>query len=185
MAAQRKTTRAQDYVTNVVHQNEAATAAFEHCPEGRWIYDDNFRRIAFTNACASFPEIDLNDVDAVEDRTDKYLVVCLQFAETPSIPSYALALGTSAQGIEAIFADNRHNREAQRAIARGVSKIETVLVNKVVDGKMNPVTAIFMLKNHFGYKDQSEIALRGSMINAKPSPKALEDKYKAITEIDE
>jgi hypothetical protein len=29
--------------------------------------------------------------------------------------------------------------------------------NLAQNGKINPVTAIFMMKNHFGYKDQQEI----------------------------
>lgn len=173
-----------DFIDDLTKQNDVARAIYEKSSE-KPAYDTNFQYIAFADNIARFPEIDLNDAEAVEERTEAYLLMCVQYCMNPSIPSYALALGTSAQGLEAIFADSRHNREAQKAIAKGVSKIETVIVNRVVNGKINPVTAIFMLKNHFGYKDSSEISLRGLMVAARPDPKALENKYKAIAEIDE
>lgn len=183
--AQRKTTRAQDYVENLVNQNEAARAIWEHSPDGRYPYDANFRYIAFANGLASLPPINLNNAEEIIQRNDQYLIVCTQFATIPSISSYSLALGTTSQGLENILNDSRHNIEAQKAIRKQISVIETIFVNKTVENKINPANAIFILKNQFGYKDQSEIALQSNAIAERSDPKALEMKYKAITEIDE
>lgn len=171
-----------DFIDDLTKRNDVARSIYEKSSD-KPAYDINFQYIAFADNVANFPPIDLNDAEAVKERTENYLLMCVQYCMSPSIPSYALALGTSAQGLEEIFADKRHNIEAQKEIAKGVSKIETVVVNKVIGGKINPVTAIFMLKNHFGYKDSSEISLRGSMVTARPDPKALEDKYKNIEDI--
>jgi len=144
-------------------------------------YVENAKYVVFAERCGSYAPVDLTDQEQVFDRTEQYLKLCVQFSMKPSIPSYALALGTTAMGLEQILLDKASNRDAVRCISRGLSMIETVLVNAVVDKKVNPVTAIFMLKNHFGYKDQTEISLRGSVKHTVDAA-SLANKYQAVIE---
>ena len=48
----------------------------------------------------------------------------------------------------------------------------------MLNGKVNPVSGIFLGKNHFGYTDKQEFTLRpGAAEEAPVDPAALEDKY--------
>ena len=49
----------------------------------------------------------------------------------------------------------------------------------MLNGKINPVTGIFMLKNHFGYRDQSEVVLtpNANPLGNEPDTEALKQKY--------
>ena len=37
--------------------------------------------------------------------------------------------------------------------------MNTQIENYAQNGKINPVTAIFLMKNHFGYRDQQEVVV--------------------------
>ena len=47
------------------------------------------------------------------------------------------------------------------------------------NGAVNPVSGIFLGKNHYGYKDQSEtvVVTPQNLLGSTESPAALEQKY--------
>jgi len=167
-----------DMIRDMVAEDEQALALYGN---GNG-YVENAKYVVFAERCSEMGYVDLEDEQAVYDRTERYMKLCVQFNMKPSMPSYALALGITVLDLENMLNDRRNNRAAIRAIGRGVSLVEAVLVNAVIDKKLNPVTAIFMLKNHFGYKDQTEIALRGNVSHTVDKA-SLESKYQAVIDV--
>ena len=55
------------------------------------------------------------------------------------------------------------------------------MIEMMMEQRINPVTGIFLLKNHFGYKDQSEISFKGHIETDK---KSLQAKYRAVVDDD-
>ena len=47
----------------------------------------------------------------------------------------------------------------------------------MVDGKMNPVAAIFLLKNNHNYKDQTDVVVTPNNPYQAASDEELKDKY--------
>ena len=46
------------------------------------------------------------------------------------------------------------------------------------NGKINPVAAIFLMKNHFGYQDKQEVVLTpNNQLGEAASPEELQQKY--------
>lgn len=167
-----------DMIRDMVAEDEQAYALYGNGAG----YVENAKYIVFAERCGSFGYCDLTDEVQIIDRTESYLKLCVQFRMLPSIPSYALALGTTAHAIESLLLDKTANKDAIKAVGRGISMIETIFVNGVVDKKVNPVTAVFMLKNHFGYKDQTEISLRGAVSHTVDAVN-LESKYQAVIDV--
>jgi hypothetical protein len=75
--------------------------------------------------------------------------------------------------------DKRNAGETRNAILKGISMVEAVMIEMMMEQRINPVTGIFLLKNHFGYKDQSEISFKGHI---ETDQKTLQAKYRAVVD---
>ena len=144
------------------------------------IQKDNEQYINHTLALAAMEPVML-DKEHVGKRTLEYVRQCSQDAVRPNLTGYALCLGTTPEELANWIKDKRLPDETRGALRKGISMIEATMVSMMMDQKINPVASIFLLKNHFGYKDQSEISFKGHIETEK---KSLEAKYRAVVDDD-
>ena len=140
----------------------------------------NTQFIEHTISLSSFEPIVL-DRENVGKRTLEYIRLCIRDVVKPNLTGYALALGTTPDGLNEWITDKRLTEETRGALMKGVSMIEATMISMMMDSNLNPVASIFLLKNHFGYKDQAEISFKGHIETAS---KSLEAKYKAVVDDD-
>ena len=63
--------------------------------------------------------------------------------------------------------------------------LETTMENYANAGKINPVMAIFMMKNHFGYQDKTEYVLTPNQQQASDyDPEDIRKRYLSDSVID-
>lgn len=140
----------------------------------------NAQFIEHTISLSSFEPIIL-DRENVGKRTLEYIRLCMRDVVKPNLTGYALALGTTPDGLNEWVMDKRLTEETRGALMKGISMIEATMISMMMDSNLNPVASIFLLKNHFGYKDQAEISFKGHIETAS---KSLEAKYKAVVDDD-
>ena len=140
----------------------------------------NTQFIEHTISLSSFEPIVL-DRENVGKRTLEYIRLCIRDVVKPNLTGYALALGTTPDGLNEWVMDKRLTEETRGALMKGISMIEATMISMMMDSNLNPVASIFLLKNHFGYKDQAEISFKGHIETAS---KSLEAKYKAVVDDD-
>lgn len=104
-------------------------------------------------------KINMHDPEAVERRVDEAFMYMIEHDMKPTIESVALAFGTNRttmwrwkEGIETDIPEASRN-----AIKRAYTLTNQLLTQTMVDGKINPIPAIFLLKNNHGYKDQTDV----------------------------
>lgn len=141
----------------------------------------NANDIAFSMVLEQLPRIDLGDAREVAERRDLYFEKCIHYGKKPNLAGYALALGKSVKGLQDELMTRRSSLDALEEIYKGISMIENILVSEMSEGRVQTVAGIFLLKNHFNYKDQAEVALKN--ITPRTDTKAIENKYKSIVEI--
>lgn len=110
---------------------------------------------------SSFGEIDVNDPVAVEERIKLFLTYCIEHDMKPTVESMALAFNTNrtqlwrwVNGVECNV-----NEASRNAIKKGYSIMNQLLTQTMMEGKINPVSAIFLMKNNMGYKDQTDVVV--------------------------
>ena len=140
----------------------------------------NVRHIDHVQGVAMMPPIEWN-ADAIGRRTMEYLEKCKSDGVRVSLSDYALSMGTTPDGLNELIVDKRLTDETRNALLKGISMIEAVMIEMMMEQRINPVTGIFLLKNHFGYKDQSEISFKGHIETDK---KTLQAKYRAVVDDD-
>lgn len=110
---------------------------------------------------SSFGEININDPVAVEERIKLFLGYCIEHDMKPTVESMALAFNTNrtqlwrwVNGVECSV-----NEASRNAIKKGYSIMNQLLTQTMMEGKINPVSAIFLLKNNMNYKDQTDVVV--------------------------
>jgi hypothetical protein len=90
----------------------------------------------------------------VADRVDAYFNLCATTSLKPSIESLALALSISRQTLYDWSKGRGCSPERAECIQNAKQIITAFVEQSMLSGKLNPVSAIFTLKNYSGWKNE-------------------------------
>lgn len=149
-------------VTDIVQQKKKRTrpdlteALTPHCEPG-----EIAAMIRNAMVISHWPEIDSNNADQIAERIDQYHLFCIDHDMKPDMSGLAMALGVSTKTVWAWEngVDSNKPMAVRKAIKKGRQMNEILLAQMTLNGKVNPVTAIFLLKNNHGYKDQQDVVI--------------------------
>lgn len=126
---------------------------------------DNSRYIGVSMALFKMPKVDLQNVEAVDERLEEYFQLHYQNDMKPTVVGMAMALGISRQQLWSIRTGQPYSgggaiKSVPTAVANSIKKahnfMENLWENYMLNGKINPVSGIFLGKNNFGYQDKTE-----------------------------
>ncbi len=128
---------------------------------------------------AEMPRCDLLSASDIERRSLEYFKACSDDGIRPSLTGLALSLGTTVKGFQGLFNDRRMPDECLNALGKAAAKVEDVTISLMLDTRIQPVTGLFILKNHFGYKDTNEVTIN-SVRKSGDTPQEIAEKYKSV-----
>ena len=121
------------------------------------------------------PEIDSNNPDMLNERIEYYFKYCLDKAIRPTLTGLAAALGVRR---ETLWKWEHKGGARGKTISRVKGVFEALAEEWLTAGKVNPAAGIFVLKNHFGWRDNLEITT-GRNDTVEPLP-SIEDITKKL-----
>ena len=128
---------------------------------------------------SSMGDVDMYEPEQVEQRIKQYLSYCIDHDMKPTVESMALAFNTNRtqlwkwkEGVESNLPERSRN-----AIKKGYSIMNQLLSQTMADGKINPVAAIFLLKNNHAYRDQTDVVVTPNNPYQATSDEELKGKY--------
>lgn len=129
---------------------------------------DNTRIVQTNMKFFDMPKVDLHDPEAVHARLCEYFKIYGEADLKPTVAGMAMCLGVDRRRLWAIANDQPTGgngyklnlpQETTDLVKKAYDILETSMENYANAGKINPVMAIFMMKNHFGYQDKTEYVL--------------------------
>ena len=117
---------------------------------------DNSRFLSHAMTVMSMPPIDTTDVVQVQERIKDYLDLCVDSDIKPTVKGFCNALKISRT---TLFDWKRGTYRAdshQAVIIQAYDLLEEMWEHYMLNGKINPVSGIFLGKNNFGYQDKQE-----------------------------
>lgn len=122
---------------------------------------DNAKYIKNAMTLASLPKIDLQDPDAVAERIEKFFEIQFESDLKPTVSGLGLALDLDRRRLWEIRTDVPDRNKDLPTLTRDIIKkaykmMENLWENYMQNGKINPVSGIFLGKNNFGYQDKTE-----------------------------
>lgn len=176
--------RVEDAVTDVIQKKrqrpDRHDAQVPQCKPG-----EMSKMIRQAMTISHWPEIDTNDADQVAERIDRYHQFCYEQDMKPDMPGMALALGVTTKtvwawenGVDSGVRGAANKPQAVRNVLKMARQINEMLMNQMMlNGKINPVTGIFLLKNSHGYKDQQDVVITPNNPLESEDPEQTRKKY--------
>ena len=124
------------------------------------------RAMAVATSMQKWEKIDLNDPKAVEKRIDDYFLLLGQYSSRGTVSGLAFALGMDRWKLHEItrglITSNKTShipQECKDKIIDAYQLLEVMWEENFTAGSINPVAGIFIAKNNYGYRDQTEVVV--------------------------
>ena len=106
-------------------------------------------------------KVDLHNPDAVQDRLAEYFQIHFDADVKPTVAGMAMALGMDRRRLWEVKVGVTDRNQDLPTLTRDYIKkaydfVENLMENYMQNGKINPVSGIFLMKNNFGYVDKQE-----------------------------
>ena len=135
---------------------------------------DNRKFLAVSLEVMNLPDIKVRNctVEQVNERIAEYFDIYDRHDIKPTVSGLAMALGMDRRTLWAIANDQPVNGQGAMStlptpisdsIKKAYKIMETLWENYSQNGKMNPVTSIFLAKNNYGYVDKVEHVVTPNM----------------------
>ena len=125
---------------------------------------DNTKYLAVSMKLMNMPEIDLHEPEQVADRLNEYFQIHADNDMKPTVAGMGMALGLDRRRLWEIKTGNYNTSKSieelptltKDSIKKAYKMMENLWENYMQNGKINPVSGIFLGKNNFGYQDKTE-----------------------------
>ena len=108
-----------------------------------------------------------NNIDDLKNDVKEFLELCERTTTIPTVMGLATWLGVNRDTLYAHA--NNSNSPYSVVIKNFIDLCHMSLENGTVDGKVNPVTYIFMGKNYFGLSDSKDIKVSATTSQGSPN----------------
>ena len=121
---------------------------------------DNSKYIRHALAILNLPPIDIAKADQVSDRLDWYFNHCVINDMKPTVNGMCNALGIHRDTLHTWRTGEARPGTHQAIVLKAYRLLEELWEDYMLNGKVNPVSGIFLAKNMFhGYSDKQEVVL--------------------------
>ena len=125
---------------------------------------------------------DMKNVEAVEQRARDYFSLCAEQDMKPTVAGFAFAFGVDRRTMWT-WVNGLHGdlpAEVIKSIKKSYRLLNILMEDYMQNGKINPVSGIFLMKNNMGYTDTSEIVVTPN--NPLGAEQSADEIQKRITD---
>lgn len=140
---------------------------------------DNTKYINHSLRLADLGKVDLTNVEKVTQRINDYFTICAEDDMKPSVAGLALAMDIDRRYLWEIREGKKGKTpEVADTLKKAMKILDLQMVDYMQNGKINPVSGIFLMKNNFGYADKQEVVVTPNQpLGDTKDQKALEERY--------
>ena len=134
---------------------------------------DNTKYLTLGMKLFNLPSIDLKDPEQVNRRLMEFFKIHADADMKPTVSGMGMALGLDRRRLWEIKTGNFGTQKGlselptltKDSIKRAYEYMEILWENYMQNGKINPVSGIFLGKNNFGYQDKTEYVVTPNVNN--------------------
>lgn len=144
---------------------------------------DNSKYLGHALTIARMPLVDLNNIQEVEERIEWYFDHCFGNDMKPTVTGLCNSLKITRNTLMGWRQGTYRADTHQAVILRAYGIMEELWENYMQNGKINPVSGIFLGKNNYGYADKQEYVLTPNQQQVTQEDIAtIEAKYAELPE---
>lgn len=141
---------------------------------------DNRKYLMHALSMFDWPKPDMTNYDAVYERIMDYFALCEDRDMKPNVEGLAVAFGVTRRTIwnwthevESKFIPDN----VRDILLRATTIMNAMMSDYMMNGKINPVSGIFLMKNNYDYADQSQLVVQTpTPLGTDPNERDLQAK---------
>ena len=147
---------------------------------------DNTKYLSLGMELFNLPTIDLKDPEQVKDRLNEFFEIHARYDMKPTVAGMGMALGLDRRRLwEIKVGATDRNQDlptlTRDSIKKAYEYMEILWENYMQNGKINPVSGIFLGKNNFGYQYKTEYVVTPN-VNSDSDYNADDIKKRYLTD---
>lgn len=146
---------------------------------------DNSKYLGHALTIANMPPVNLSDIEAVTERIDWYFDHCFSNDMKPTVAGLCNALKIHRSTLLEWKRGTYRDGSYQAVVLKAYAVMEELWEHYMQNGKINPVSGIFLAKNNYGYTDKQEYVLTPNQSQlSSVDPATIEAKYAELPDVD-
>lgn len=147
---------------------------------------DNSKYLRHALTTLNLPPIDIADEKQVEERIQWYFSHCIENDMKPTVKGLCNSIGISRNTIRTWYNEEYRGKTHSKVIRKAYDLLEELWEDYMLNGKINPVSGIFLGRNNWGYQDKVDIVVTPNTNNIEPTDLAtIEAKYAELPDLSE
>lgn len=138
---------------------------------------DNSRYLRHALTTLNMPPIDISDEKQVEERIMWYFNHCIDNDMKPTVKGLCNSIGISRNTIRTWYNEDYRGSTHSKVIRKAYDLLEELWEDYMLNGKINPVSGIFLGRNNWGYQDKVDIVVTPNTGLETVDVKTIEEKY--------
>lgn len=143
---------------------------------------DNSKYVRHALATLNQPPIDIANPQQVEERIVWYFGHCMDNDMKPTVMGMCNALGISRNTLRTWYNEEFRATTHAPIVQKAYSLLEELWEDYMLNGKINPVSGIFIGKNAWHYTDKQEVVLTPNNQIDATDVASIEAKYAELPE---
>lgn len=143
---------------------------------------DNAKFLRHALTIREWPLIDITDPVQVENRINEYFMLCVENDLKPSAKGFQMALRVAKSTLWEWRQGHYRAGTHQAIVCEAYDVLEALWQDYMQNGKINPVSGIFLGKNLFNYADKQEYVLTPNQQIEAIDPATIAAKYAELPE---
>ena len=167
--------RGEQMVKSKQKRNRADLANFgeEYVQKG-----DNARYLRHAMATLDLPQIDISDNKQVGERIDWYFNHCANNDMKPTVKGLCNAIGINRSTIRTWYNEEYRGATHSNLIKKAYDLLEELWEDYMLNGKINPVSGIFLGRNNWNYQDKIDLVVTpNNPLGSDSDPTQMAEKY--------
>jgi hypothetical protein len=129
---------------------------------------DNAKYTAHNLMLYRLKPVSFESAEEIDERIETYFDICQQNDMKPSVAGFSLALGIDRRRLWEIITGKVVKPDAVTdSLKRAYLILNAQMEDYMQNGKINPVSGIFLMKNSFQYQDKQEIQVSANQPDAE------------------
>lgn len=147
---------------------------------------DNARYLRHAMATLNLPPIDIADEAQVAKRIEWYFTHCSKNDMKPTVKGLCNSLGVTRNTLRTWYNEDYRSSTHSDIIKKAYNLLEELWEDYMLNGKINPVSGIFLGRNHWGYQDKIDLVITpNNPLGDAPNQKQLEERIAGSVVVDE
>jgi hypothetical protein len=144
---------------------------------------DNSKYLRHALTTLNMPPIDISNEKQVEERVWWYFNHCAENEMKPTVKGLCNALGICRNTLRTWYNQEYRGDTHSAIIRKAYDLLEELWEDYMLNGKINPVSGIFLGRNHWGYQDKVDVVVTPNTNQIDPLDVAvIEQKYAELPE---